>query len=176
MLTGVGLVGADDMLSENYVQRHLDGLTAQPSAPCAYGRVSEFGTRSGYWSPGTYQPGYIWRTNTIPGCAIWRPFAWHDLQGFDERFTQGFEDWHFAARAEARGILTRFTPPAFVPEAIYYHRARADSLTDRMPSDYDQWARNEIAALFPPPSPPRAPLPEPARGPILSGPYALDCP
>lgn len=143
-------MGGDDLLDPDYLQRCCDALDANPASPCAYGRVKEFGTRTEYWIPGGYVPGQLATRALIPGCAVWRRAVWDLLGGFDVRFDRGLEDWHLAARAEVAGILSRATPPAFAPDALYLHRARGDSLTDTMTPEYRAWAEREIATLFEP--------------------------
>ena len=144
-------VGADDHVSEHYVERLLAPFT-NPAVLATFPRVIEFGMRIKEWHPGPYKPGVLAEKNIIPGCAVWRTKVWHKLQGFDERFVAGMEDWHFAARAEAQAVIGPYNGPVFVPEAVYYHRARIDSLTDSMTSEYRAWATRTIRELFPQPA------------------------
>lgn len=139
---------ADDMLGESYVAELLAAAVQNPTAPCVYGIVNEFGTRQCFWSPGEWEAGKVLTSTTIPGCAVWRRGVWEQLGGFDYRFTAGLEDWHLAAKAELFGFVGPLARPLFVPTAVYFHRARADSLTDTMHPDYRAWAMQQIAGMF----------------------------
>jgi len=169
----VACLAADDMLSANYVALMVSVLASVPAAPCAYPRVKEFGTRTCEWFPGPWRPGAVLERNPIPGCAVWRRAIWDRLQGFDERFTGGNEDWHFAAKAEAAGVIGHYTRPQSMPHAVYMHRARADSLTDTMTDAYKAWTLEQIRALFPAPTMPSPRVVAPTAGAIVRGPYEL---
>jgi len=172
----IGCLAADDLLDKTYVEEITTALEAHPMAPCAYSRVGEFGDRTGFWDPGDYRVGVLAHKNIVPGCAVWRRRVWDKLHGFDERFRYGLEDWHLAARAEAEGYVGPFSKPVFVPTTTYWHRAHKASLSARMSPDYETWAKQQIAALFPAAAQqlPDAPLVTPtAVGPIVRGPFAL---
>lgn len=170
----IGCCGSDDRLSEHYVRDLIDAFKQKPALMCAFPRVQEFGIRVKEWRPGEYMPGKLAETNLVPGCAAWRWQVWQRLHGFDERFVAGFEDWHFAARAEITGIIGPYNVPKFVPDAVYYHRAREDSLTDTMPVEYRAWAAREIASLFPAQSvAPFVHVPQSKAAAIVRGPFNL---
>lgn len=170
----IACCGSDDRLSEHYVRDLLDAFKQKPALMCAFPRVQEFGIRVKEWRPGAYAPGLLAETNLVPGCAAWRRQVWQQLGGFDPRFTAGFEDWHFAARAELAGIIGPYNVPKFVPDAVYYHRAREDSLTDTMPVEYRAWATREIGALFSKPSvAPFVHVPQSKAAAIVRGPFNL---
>jgi glycosyltransferase involved in cell wall biosynthesis len=169
----VTCLAADDYVSENYVGELISALVTNPSAPCVFAMVREFGDRSCFWTPQPYAINAVLSATTIPGCAVWRRWAWDRIGGFDARFTAGLEDWYMAAKAEAVGIVGPKSKPVVVPAAVYYHLARTNSLSDLMTEEYRQWGLAQIRALFPDtPTPP--PIPSSGARVILTGAYDLD--
>jgi glycogen synthase len=150
-VTAVTCLAGDDMIGRHYLEFLARALNEWPRAPCVYPRVCEFGARTGFWYPGPWVAGRLRTSNTVPGCAVWRRQHWTALGGFDPAFRAGNEDWAFAAKAEAVGVLSYYAQPVEVAGALYYHRARAKSLTEEMTEDYKTWCRARIAEILPEP-------------------------
>ena len=168
-------MSADDMLAENYVSTML-AVHDAVDTPCVYAPVQEFGTRSCTWlPPQPWQPGQVRYDNTTPACGMWRKRAWDAVGAWDTRWDQGGEDWYWSACAEAKGVIGPECQPRCTYDTKYFHRAHANSLTDRMPPAYRAQLRAAIADLFVvalaehwPPQ-----MPEPTRV-VTAPPYTLD--
>lgn len=159
----VTVVAADDMVSRNYVATMLAANADRPLASGIFPRVCEFGARSMQWSPGEYSPGRLRDKNILPGCTVWRRQVWDGLSGYLPDYTDGCEDWDFAARGEATGAFRAPYMPLYAPQATYYHCAHAHSLSARMTPEYRTWVEGRIAAYFPPPVEIKSFVPEGSR-------------
>lgn len=142
-------MGADDLLSRDYVLAVVQHFGSAPRSLCAYPVVCEFGDRDGLWVS-DYERDALRERNTIPGCAAWRRTVWDSLGGFDPKYTAGNEDWAFAARVDALGMFTLHPPTVLPRTALYYHRARQGSLTSHQSDDYAAWCKAEIGKLYAP--------------------------
>ncbi|SDB22024.1 Glycosyltransferase involved in cell wall bisynthesis [Flavobacteriaceae bacterium MAR_2010_188] len=86
---------ADDKISPNYLKECVSYLEGSQQLSLVYGKVEQFGTRTGPWELGEYSYLDLLAYNMIHCCAMYPKSKWKEVGGYDEKMRQGLEDWEF---------------------------------------------------------------------------------
>lgn len=122
--TGVYILplDADDYISSNYIEECVKELESK-NVKLVYGKVEQFGSRTGEWDLGAYSYNDLLVSNMIHCTAMYRKEDWKDVGGYDENMVYGLEDWEFWVH-----MLHINDHVSFVKEIIFYYRIKEVSM------------------------------------------------
>jgi len=113
---------ADDLFHETFTEKALTILTHYPRIGAVSSWALCFGDEDYTWYPIGGSVENFMQSTTSPACALVRPEAWMDAEGFDERYLVGYEDWDFWIRITKKNWLVYI-----IPELLYYYRQKKQS-------------------------------------------------
>lgn len=115
---------ADNRLRNNYLDRSIELLDANPEIDIVYGDKQYFGENSDVKVVDEFSFPKLCSYNYIDACACFRKSVWTMLGGYDEKMpVMGFEDWDFWLRASLRGCSFHH-----LNEVAFDYRVRSDSM------------------------------------------------
>ncbi len=118
---------ADDRLRPGWIDQAIRILDENPRVGIVYGDAECFGTRTGRWRVGPFQPDRLLNWNYIHASALYRRSVWEKNSGYDRTMpVQGLEDWDFWLGALEHGW--QFT---YVPEVFFDYRQAQQSMITR---------------------------------------------
>lgn len=118
---------SDDKISNNYIKECVDKLESNPKIKLVYGKVEQFGTRTGIWELGEYSYLDLLAYNMIHCCAMYRKALWVNVGGYDETMKKGLEDWEFWIR-----ILNDGGYVQLLKKSTFYYRIKDVSMITLM--------------------------------------------
>jgi glycosyltransferase involved in cell wall biosynthesis len=118
---------ADDRLRPGWVDHGIRILESNPQVGVVYGDAECFGTRTGRWHVGLFEPDKLLKWNYIHASALYRRSVWEQNRGYDGTMpVQGLEDWDFWL-----GALEHGWQFAYVPEVLFDYRKAEQSMVTR---------------------------------------------
>lgn len=115
---------ADDRIRAAYVESAIQTLDANPPIGVVYGDLELFGTCTGHWVTGPFDPHRLMLSNYIACSAYFRRVIWEQNGGYDGTMpVQGFEDWDFWL-----GALEHGWKFAHTHEALFEYRQHGESM------------------------------------------------
>jgi len=118
---------ADDRLRPGWIDRGIRILDSEPQVGVVYGDAECFGTRTGRWHVGPFEPDKLLQWNYIHASALYRRSVWEKNRGYDGTMpVQGLEDWDFWL-----GALEHGWEFAYVPEVFFDYRQAEESMITR---------------------------------------------
>jgi glycosyltransferase involved in cell wall biosynthesis len=115
---------ADDRMRSGWIDRAIEILESNPKVGVVYGDTEPFGTKTGRWRLGEFDPERLLELNYIPASALFRRLVWEQNDGYDGAMpTQGYEDWDLWV-----GALERGWQFAYVPEIFFEYRQAEHSM------------------------------------------------
>jgi glycosyltransferase involved in cell wall biosynthesis len=89
-------LGADDLISQNYLSEAAKILDQQPSVKVVYCNAEKFGNFGRKeWVLKPFSRNLLARDNMIFACSLFRKSDWKAVSGFSEDMKMGREDWEF---------------------------------------------------------------------------------
>lgn len=117
----------DDHMRASCLDREIPILDGNPKIGVVYSDGEFFGTRSGRWDIGPFNPSELLHWNYIPCCALFRRAIWEQVGGYDEaRILWGLEDWDFWLN-----IMRHGWDFFYLPEILYEYRVKNNSMITR---------------------------------------------
>ncbi len=117
---------ADDYISSNYIELCVNALDHH-NFNLVYGKVEQFGSRSGLWDLGTYGFNDLLISNMIHCTAMYSRSDWERVGGYDETMTSGLEDWEFWVH-----ILDKNAKVKLLDSITFYYRIKDVSMISQM--------------------------------------------
>lgn len=115
---------ADDTFHPTFVEKALTRITADErvGAVTCDARVFGIGPERIVRFPGGGLEDFLTGNKSL-ACCLLRRKCWEDAGGYDEKMTDGYEDWDFWISATERGWMV-----ASVPEPLYNYRQSCGSM------------------------------------------------
>lgn len=89
-------LGADDLISDQYLLKAADVLDKDPEAKVVYCEAVKFGDFGiKPWKLKPFSLNLLARDNMIFACSLFRKSDWEKVDGFSEDMKMGREDWEF---------------------------------------------------------------------------------
>jgi glycosyltransferase involved in cell wall biosynthesis len=118
---------ADDRMRSGWIDRAMQILDSNPKVGVLYGDLETFGSRTGRWRLGLFDPDRLLDQNFIPASALYRRSIWEQNGGYDGSMpVQGFEDWDFWI-----GALGHDWRVVYMPEVFFEYRQAPQSMIVR---------------------------------------------
>jgi glycosyltransferase involved in cell wall biosynthesis len=117
-------VDADDKLAPTYFAKAVAILEREPSVSFVSHWLQTFGDETWDWQPTDCALPALLDANTVNGAALVRREALEAVGGFDEAMRHGCEDWALWLAMVERGLRG-----VIIPEALFFYRRRADSMS-----------------------------------------------
>jgi glycosyltransferase involved in cell wall biosynthesis len=117
-------VDSDDILRPNLLERSVSYLDEHPSLSFASHWLETFGDQNWEWTPTECDLATLLDFNSVNGAAVIRRSALQDVGGWDEKLTDGCEDWDLWISLVKRGYAG-----AIIPEILFRYRRRPDSMS-----------------------------------------------
>lgn len=114
-------LGADDLISSDYVEKAVAILEGNERVKLVYGEAEFFGERTGRWNLPPFDRHLLARKNIVYACAVFRRSDFDRVGGFCEEII-GREDWDFWI-----SLLKRGGEVVRIPSVCFYYRIRANS-------------------------------------------------
>jgi glycosyltransferase involved in cell wall biosynthesis len=124
---------ADDRMCSHWVARGIQTLDSNPRLGVVYGDAEFFGTKTGRWHPGPFDPEQLLERNTILASSLYRRSVWEQNGGYDETMLQGYEDWEFWI-----ATFERNWDFAYLPEIFFEYRKAHESMLTRVSGSLSQ--------------------------------------
>jgi glycosyltransferase involved in cell wall biosynthesis len=124
---------ADDRMRSGWIDRGIQILDANPKVGVVYGNAECFGTRTGHWETGPFDPDRMLDMNYIHASALYRRSVWKQNSGYDVTMLHGLEDWDFWL-----GALEHGWQFSYIPEVFFEYRQAAESMVTRVRGLADQ--------------------------------------
>jgi glycosyltransferase involved in cell wall biosynthesis len=118
---------ADDRLAPTWLEKAAAVLESRPEIAFVSHWLRAFGAEEWEWKPQSCDFPALLAFNTVNGAAVVRRTALQEVGGFDERFTQGCEDWDLWVSLTERGRRG-----VILPEILFEYRRRAGSMSRTM--------------------------------------------
>ncbi|MCX7985370.1 MAG: glycosyltransferase family 2 protein [Bacteroidales bacterium] len=113
---------ADDKLHKIFIERALEILLNNESIAAVSSWAKMFGVHSGVMDlQGGTIDNFI-RFNNCTVTSLVRKSIWEEVGGYDEKMTEGFEDWEFYINITKRGYKIHI-----IPEPLFYYRIKTTS-------------------------------------------------
>lgn len=112
-------VDGDDVLTPDFIERHLQALQSNPEATFAYGPAEGFGIRTCNWDAPPWNRNLLWARNYVNTSAMYRRWAFEAAGGWRTGVGTCF-DWDLALRASRFG-------PAVASSALLRYRQHPQS-------------------------------------------------
>lgn len=134
-------LGADDLVSTNYLSEARKVLDAHPEVKVVYCEAEKFGDWGRKpWKLKPFSLNALARDNMIFACSLFRKSDWERVKGFSEDMTMGREDWEFWIK-----ILKDGGEVVKLPILGFFYRIHAGS--KRKKTGTNQKKRERIAYL-----------------------------
>lgn len=134
-------LGADDLISENYLSEAAMVLDKDPSVKVVYCEAEKFGDFGRkYWKLKPFSRNLLARDNMIFACSLFRKSDWERVDGFSEDMKMGREDWEFWIK-----ILKNGGEVVKLPFTGFFYRIHSGS--KRKKTGTNQKKRERIAYL-----------------------------
>ncbi len=134
-------LGADDLLSEDYLSEACKVLDSRPEVKVVYCEAEKFGDFGRKpWKLKPFSLNLLARDNMIFACSLFRKSDWQRVKGFSEDMTMGREDWEFWIK-----ILKDGGEVVKLPLLGFFYRIHAGS--KRKKTGTNQKKRERIAYL-----------------------------
>jgi glycosyltransferase involved in cell wall biosynthesis len=123
---------ADDYLSNNYIEHCVNEL-GNKNVKLVYGKVEQFGIRTGIWDLGLYHYHDLLVYNMIHCAAMYRKKDWQRISGYDEAMVLGLEDWEFWIR-----LLNEHDQGVLLKEITFFYRIKATSMITQLDKEKEK--------------------------------------
>jgi glycosyltransferase involved in cell wall biosynthesis len=118
---------ADDRLRPGWIDNGIRILDSEPQVGVVYGDAECFGTRTGRWHVGPFEPDKLLKWNYIHASALYRRSVWEQNGGYDPTIPGPvLEDWDFWL-----GALEHGWEFAYLPEVFFDYRQAEGSMVTR---------------------------------------------
>lgn len=121
---------ADDLISETYIEKAVSVLEKDNSFDLVYCRAIYFGERSGEIELGDYDIKTMLCKNQIFNSVLLRKEKIKDIDGYDENFKLGWEDWDFYLR-----YITDTSQVFKINEILFKYRIKNESRNESLISE-----------------------------------------
>ncbi|MEC0213249.1 glycosyltransferase [Paenibacillus ehimensis] len=95
---------ADDLIAPTFIEKAVWVLIRKPEISLVYSNVQLFGKENYVWYTKDFSFNELLIDNYIPATALFRKKIWEQLDGYDESFAKGYEDWEFWLRIASNGF------------------------------------------------------------------------
>jgi glycosyltransferase involved in cell wall biosynthesis len=123
---------ADDYLSNNYIEHCVNEL-GNKNVKLVYGKVKQFGIRTGIWDLGLYHYHDLLVYNMIHCAAMYRKEDWQRISGYDEAMVLGLEDWEFWIR-----LLNEHDQVVLLNNITFCYRIKTTSMIAQMDKEKEK--------------------------------------
>lgn len=116
---------SDDCIDKNYIKKLVNKLISDDddSVAIVSPYIQAFGVSSEQWYVPEFDKEKIKYSNVIAVASMFKKAAWQSVDGYDESFRKGFEDWEFWLSLVENGYKWRV-----VKEPIFYYRRKKSSM------------------------------------------------
>ena len=121
---------ADDLILETYLEKAVSILEKNKSIDLVYCRAIYFGERFGEIDLGEYDLKSMLCRNQIFNSVLLRKEKFKDIDGYDENFKLGWEDWDFYLR-----YITDTSQVYKINEILFQYRIKNESRNESLISD-----------------------------------------
>ena len=121
---------ADDLISETYIEKAVSILNLNRHVDLVYCRASHFGERSGEIDLGDYDLKTMLSRNQIFNSVLMRKEKIISIDGYDENFKLGWEDWDFYLR-----YITDSSQVYRINENLFKYRIKNESRNELLISE-----------------------------------------
>ncbi|PZX50098.1 glycosyltransferase involved in cell wall biosynthesis [Algoriphagus ratkowskyi] len=134
-------LGADDLISEDYLSEAANILDSQQEVKVVYSEAEKFGEFGRkHWKLKPFSRNLLARDNMIFACSLFRKTDWEVVDGFSEDMKMGREDWEFWIK-----ILKNGGEVVKLPFLGFFYRIHSGS--KRKKTGTNQKKRERIAYL-----------------------------
>ena len=123
----------DDKISSGYISDGIQLLESDNKIKLVYSKAKTFGMRSGVWEIPPYSFRGLLIENLIFCSAIIRKEDFLSTTGYDEKMSEGFEDWEFWIT-----FLNEHDEVVQLPKVCFYYRLREISRNPKSSDDEKQ--------------------------------------
>lgn len=118
---------ADDLIAPTFIQKAVNVLQSSPKIDLVYCRASYFGDREGEMELGAFDLKETLLRNQIFNTALLRKNKVISVNGYDESFLIGWEDWDFYLR-----YITANSQVHKIDEILFYYRIKKESRNESL--------------------------------------------
>lgn len=137
---------SDDTIAPEYLHKTRALMDHDPGLAVVCCWTQHTGLRSDVLQPGPLELFWLLQRNLFPVTALFCRRVWEEVDGFDERMTEGHEDWEFWIRVALAG--NRF---GCVPEPLFHYRLRSGSMVSnatRKRAETIHYIRRKHAGIY----------------------------
>lgn len=114
---------ADDYLDKKYLEKSIPLFKKYKNVGIVYSWTKIFGKITSNWQPLNANLLLIKKANCISVSAVFLKRIWEKIGGFNEKMTEGYEDWEFWYRSLKKGWRTKL-----IKEFLFYHRIHSKNM------------------------------------------------
>lgn len=114
---------ADDMIDPSFIEKTVWCYTQGDNIGLVFTDVKIFGNEDYIWKVPNFSKSALFEENIIASCALFPKHVWHTLGGYDESYTQGYEDWEFWIRIADAGHEVKQ-----IREPLFFYRKHGTSM------------------------------------------------
>lgn len=114
---------ADDLIHKDYIIKGVIVLEQRPDVGVVYSHVGVFGDKLDIWYAKKLNISRLIYENHIPVCSLFRKQCWKEVNGYDEEFVHGYEDWEFWIKLAEKGWKGYL-----IDEPLFFYRVHKGSL------------------------------------------------
>lgn len=118
---------SDDLIEPLYIERAVEAIKEDPKRGVVYCQADLFGEMSGKWNLPTYSFEQMLRDNIVFVTALFYKKDWKAVGGFNEKMSNGMEDYDFWI-----GILELGREIYQLPETYFHYRIKNKSRTTEL--------------------------------------------
>lgn len=140
---------ADDMLHPNFIEKAFKMLESSPQIGFVYSGYRAFGAQNFDWEAPPFHSGRLLIQNFVCISSLFRKKAWRDAGGYNERMTEGYEDWDFWISLVECGWIGGAVPEPLFNYRVYHSaatdedRAKHERLTARIRNNHPRLYRQD---------------------------------
>jgi glycosyltransferase involved in cell wall biosynthesis len=114
---------ADDLIDPTLIEQCVWILKNKKNVAIAYTLVKLFGDIQDIWYTKQFDPFVLLKENYIPATAMFSKGIWSEVQGYDDTFRLGYEDWEFWLKIISKGYYAHR-----ISEPLFLYRKHAGSM------------------------------------------------
>lgn len=136
---------ADDKIAPTYLEKCLYRLEIEDLDVCGCWQQN-FENDNATLVPGNFSVKALLEHNRMINAALFRRSLWRKIGGYDEKMTDGYEDWEFWIRMAAAGAKA-----VVISEPLFFYRKHGLSMIDTTLEKHDsivQQIRSKHSKLF----------------------------
>jgi len=136
---------ADDKLEPTYIEKCLFKIETGHLDVCGCWQKN-FENENRILKPPVFALETLLKSNCMINAAVYRRTLWETVGGYDEKMTDGYEDWDFWIRVAGKGATAEI-----IPEPLFLYRKHGRSMIDHSIEKHDkiyQYIKRKNAHLY----------------------------